>query len=461
MKKRIAIVSCAAVAMLLSGCTSPSETLAGAVLEGVAENPLVAGVVIGALAIDSASGIIPKKPEKPIRYEIENGSVTITRVSSPEGELTIPRTIKGRLVTRIRAGAFAKCSKLTRINIPDSITSIGHDAFYNCSNLKSFTIPDGVTSIEPGTFRDCSGLTSITIPNSVISIEHTTFKGCSNLTSITIPGSVTSMGGGVFEGCSGLASIAIPNSVTSIDGGFFSHCSSLSSITIPGCVTSIGERAFWNCNSLRKITIPDSITSIGGNAFQGCSSLTAVTFLGDLPKAEKDIFKGSTPIIYRKPEAKGWSRTWCARLVNRITIQDGANINGLDEIVGEVDFNDPETRKKIVADAIYKNQSEQRVSQGEERLHLRNHQMPYSGWWKEMRGKGNGYKFAALVQYKDGKLWTAVVWERNGEQCPATNVVNGNGDWVRYNNGGAEIRRETYKDGVLVPEAIPHQPTPP
>jgi antitoxin component YwqK of YwqJK toxin-antitoxin module len=225
-----------------------------------------------------------------------------------------------------------------------------------------------------------------------------------------------------------------------------------------------------------------------------------VTFLGDAPKAEKEIFKGATPIIYRKPEAKGWSRTWCARLVNRMTLQDGTKINTTDGIVGEVDFDDPGTRKKIVADAIYKNQSEQRVSQGEERLHLRNHQMPYSGWWKERRGKGNGYNFAALVQYKegkkhgpmarwykngkkqvrttykdgkkhgssiewydngrkkfentykDGKLWTAVVWKRNGEQCPATNLVNGNGDWVYYNPDGTEERREIYREGVLVPD---------
>ena len=32
--------------------------------------------------------------------------------------------------------AFENCSKLTLINIPNSVTSIGENAFYNCSKLK-------------------------------------------------------------------------------------------------------------------------------------------------------------------------------------------------------------------------------------------------------------------------------------------------------------------------------------
>ena len=52
--------------------------------------------------------------------------------------------------------------------------------------------------------------------------------------------------------------------------------------------------------------------------------------------------------------------------------------------------------------------------------------------------------------YKDGKIWTAVGWKPNGEKCPATNVVDGNGVWVDYNEDGTEKRRHTYKDGELV-----------
>jgi hypothetical protein len=58
--------------------------------------------------------------------------------------------------------AFADCSNLTSITIPNSVTSIGEEAFWNCSRLTSITIPNSVTSIGISAFEDCSSLTSIT-----------------------------------------------------------------------------------------------------------------------------------------------------------------------------------------------------------------------------------------------------------------------------------------------------------
>lgn len=58
--------------------------------------------------------------------------------------------------------AFAYCSSLTSINIPDSVTSIGANAFSGCRSLTSINIPDGVTSIGEGAFSGCSALTDIT-----------------------------------------------------------------------------------------------------------------------------------------------------------------------------------------------------------------------------------------------------------------------------------------------------------
>ena len=41
-------------------------------------------------------------------------------------------------VTEVGYYAFKECKKLTSINIPNSVTSIGEDAFYDCDALKSF-----------------------------------------------------------------------------------------------------------------------------------------------------------------------------------------------------------------------------------------------------------------------------------------------------------------------------------
>ena len=175
-----------------------------------------------------------------------------------------------------------------------SVTSIGATAFAYCSSLTSVTIPNSVTSIGNYAFQNCSSLTSVTIPNSVTSIGNSAFWGCSSLTSVTIPNSVTSIGNDAFRGCSSLTSVTIPNSLTSIGNYVFRDCSSLTSITIPNSVTSIGNYAFYGCSSLTSITIPNSVTSIGRYAFANCSSLTSVTCLrSNSPSLDSDVFDGT------------------------------------------------------------------------------------------------------------------------------------------------------------------------
>jgi len=189
----------------------------------------------------------------------------------------VPSSLKTVVITggsSIGEDAFAYCSRLTSIAIPNSVTSIGEYAFRGCSSLTSVTIPNNVTSIERYAFSGCSSLTSVTIPNSVTSIGEDAFFGCSSLTSITVPNSVTSIERYAFSGCSSLTSITIGNSVTSIGGSAFRGCSSLTSITIPNSVTSIGFSAFSGCSSLESITIPSSVKYIDDLAFYECDNLT-------------------------------------------------------------------------------------------------------------------------------------------------------------------------------------------
>lgn len=187
----------------------------------------------------------------------------------------------GEGVEHIPAYICYDMSKLTNINIPDSVTGIGNSAFSGCSGLTSITIGNSVTSIRNYAFKNCSGLTSITLPNGVTSFGAETFSGCSKLTSVNIPDSVTNMGFSTFSGCSKLTSIAIPNGVTIIGRSTFGSCSSLTSVTIPDTVTTIQERAFSGCSSLTSITIPNSVINIENSIFGGCDDL-AVTYEGTI-----------------------------------------------------------------------------------------------------------------------------------------------------------------------------------
>ena len=224
--------------------------------------------------------------------------------------------------TRIIANdACWRCSNLTSITIPNSVTSIGYAAFYECKSLTSVTIGNSVTSIGDGAFADCSVLNSITIPNSVTSIGYAAFADCSALTFITIPNSVTSIGEGAFYDCSSLTSVTIHNSVTSIGYGAFEGTALFNNpdswedgaLYISDCLISadydiagnfsikegtriIADGAFAWCESLTSITIPNNVTSIGEGAFYGCSGLTSVT-VPSHTKIADNAFPSHTQII--------------------------------------------------------------------------------------------------------------------------------------------------------------------
>ena len=200
-------------------------------------------------------------------------------------KLTIPNS-----VTSIGNAAFSGYSGLSSIEIPSSVTSIGDYAFSGCSGLSSVTIPNSVTTIGQSAFSNCPVLTSLAIPNSVTTIRKYAFENCSALTSVTIGNSVNTIGQGVFQGCSGLTSATIGNGVTTIGQDAFKDCSGLTSVTIPNSVTSIGSWAFCGCRSLTSITIPNSVTSIGSCVFSDCSGLTSIEIPSSVTSISSFLF---------------------------------------------------------------------------------------------------------------------------------------------------------------------------
>ena len=239
--------------------------------------------------------------------------LTITAYTGSNGTVTIPSRIEGMPVPGF-GDAFAGCTSVTNIIIPNSVGSLWWAPFHSCSSLmtitaeannatyssvdgvlfdnskttiveyprgrtESYTIPDTVNNIGSGAFYNCSSLTGITISTNVTSISANAFCGCTGLTNIVIPNSVTSICANAFSGCTGLTNIAVPNSVTSIGANAFSGCTSLTNIIIPNSVSSIGDPMSISPDSYlpsRPYQPPRPLHTEHVGAFDGCTNLSAI-----------------------------------------------------------------------------------------------------------------------------------------------------------------------------------------
>ena len=134
-------------------------------------------------------------------------------------------------ITEIGSSSFADCTGLTAVNIHDIVAwcninfrsnplTYAHNLYLNGELVTDLVIPEGVTSDMNLAFARCTSLTSVVIPNSVTSIGRA-FDACINLTSITIPSSINNINPLAFNR-SGLTSIKLLNTnpPTVGDGSF-------------------------------------------------------------------------------------------------------------------------------------------------------------------------------------------------------------------------------------------------
>lgn len=171
--------------------------------------------------------------------------------------ITIPNS-----VTKIEDYAFHYCTSLDSVTIYDSVTSINEWAFDGCESLKdvyvnikdlavfsSSNVICGNIGGDKHLFVDGCELTKLVIPNGVTTIGEKAFFLCRSIVSVDIPNSVTNIENRAFACCS-LDSIVIPGSVISIGDSAFYQCKSLTNVLIGDGVAYIEGWVFFDCNRL-------------------------------------------------------------------------------------------------------------------------------------------------------------------------------------------------------------------
>lgn len=151
-------------------------------------------------------------------------------------------------VKYIKEFAFKNCTKLTVVNVPDTLEHIDKYAFQNCEELSEIKFNEGLTYIGDGAFSGCYELKSINLPSTLDYIRINTFENCGLEGDLTLPGNLEMIQDNAFRGCYNL------NGKLVIGDG----------------IKVIGEAAFWDCSFTGELVIPESVKWIRPSAFSGC-----------------------------------------------------------------------------------------------------------------------------------------------------------------------------------------------
>lgn len=211
------------------------------------------------------------------------------------------------VVEEIKEYAFARITgllimdnapKITEINFPSTLRSIGSHAFYYSSRLTSITIPEGVREIADYAFSNTISVESVTLSSSIKTIKDYAFNDARVLNSINLS-NVQEIGKYAFASCKALTSVDLA-SAKLIDDNAFDGATALTEIKNTSNIEYIGQvalrgtkiktfdassaktissLAFRGCTLLEKVILSKDITELGNQAFFGASSLEKLVVL--------------------------------------------------------------------------------------------------------------------------------------------------------------------------------------
>ncbi|MBR3582324.1 MAG: leucine-rich repeat protein [Kiritimatiellae bacterium] len=177
---------------------------------------------------------------------------------------------------------FANCSGLTTVVIGEKVKGLGsgHDSYHpfrNCPSIKTFRVEANIGAIPDyyfgnyySSFPSCATIERIDLPDSVSTIGRHAFRGCKALTELNLTSAITDIGESAFSGCSKIAfgKLHFPK-LTKFNDSAFANCLGLTGLECSTGVTGIGSYAFQNCSSLSNVWFKGTPPSVGTKPFSG------------------------------------------------------------------------------------------------------------------------------------------------------------------------------------------------
>ncbi len=186
-----------------------------------------------------------------------------------------PMTVTGEITieegTNIGDYAFAGCTGITKVNLPETVAKLGDYAFYHCTELSSIVLPELLDTIGSHAFDGCMKLTELNVSN--VKTFGAEFAKGSGITSVELNANIGVNGAGAFDG---LISVKIADGMTVLPEEMFANATTLKTVILPQTLVTISDSAFENCTALEEIVIPDTVTEIGNKAFYNAINLKKV-----------------------------------------------------------------------------------------------------------------------------------------------------------------------------------------
>jgi len=182
---------------------------------------------------------------------------------------------------------FSTCYSMLRIDLSGcpKLESIPEMTFDRCHHLASVVFGEhiNITNLGEQAFAACSALTSITLPNKLEVIETGVFSSCTSLELVVYNKHLKTIGENAFHNCPTLTSITLPNKLKIIEEMAFSKCTSLKRVVYNKKLKTIGEGAFQLCPKLEDDQLAPSSISFGQFQFTVCDHLIEVAAAAGFP----------------------------------------------------------------------------------------------------------------------------------------------------------------------------------